>query len=932
MAAALLPMAQELGVAKWIVVAVLGIGSAAEAARALASRRLSRKEESAAAETVRATTESSLRAEALSCLALEPVPFKDVSIFDDLRVSWSALASRASDGQMPYVPRSVDQELHEALAAHDFIVVAGPSKSGKSRTAAELARADMPDAALFVPVRPSRSPQALARLSEVGTALIKPGVPALIWLDDVEVYLRSGALTSQTLRAFRAWGHPLKIIATIRERELAAFVDPATPSRGEAESAEEARELLERAHTVRLPARLGADELSVARATYPSLNLDDELGVHLISGPRLIQKLSSGEEACPEGVAVARAIVDWKRAGVLGGLSREALRELFVPYLLALRPRVAVTQDDLETGIEWACAEVAPSIALAFSSADGEAFTPFDYVVGFFDGETAAGEGARDISEATWRTVLNGVSADEATSVGWSASDRGRFDLAQDAFEKAKHAADPEVADRAEVELGHVYRELKDDAQARSHYELATACNTEHVQAAGFYSLALMVGHDDDVAAEHLYRQAIAAAPESSSAARSSVNLGLILRRRAVGGRRGPRGGGVILRMPRADLSSEARALEDEARVLFELAVSSDIPDAQANGANSLGVLLGAYGDDDAAVEAFKLGVTHGDRNSCVNMARILVRRKDFEQAESLLGRLTASAEPWVVARGKIALSLLEFARGQPGEAEARLREAAGLETGAESAEARLRLASLLRDRPDSHDEVVALLTQVWQDDPEFSAADAAHRLGHLATDHGEAVMWWERAVEAGHEESASQAAFSIARSLGTRGDDAGAERMFKQVLAQWPNSDAAAKSAVNLALLLRSRLPHASSSSKGVQFGTPGDADDFTRSINQDAERLLMIAVSSMDLEARRNGGNALGVLLKDEGRVAEAESALRQAAVAGSEQASVNLMALLIDEDRFTEARAEADELLKRDISKEHRDRILTMLSDHG
>jgi hypothetical protein len=81
----------------------------------------------------------------------------------------------------------------------------------------------------------------------------------------------------------------------------------------------------------------------------------------------------------------------------------------------------------------------------------------------------------------------------------------------------------------------------------------------------------------------------------------------------------------------------------------------------------------------------------------------------------------------------------------------------------------------------------------------------------------------------------------------------------------------------VNLALLLRGRLPHASAHDGGVTFGQAGKEDAVAREINDEAERLLRAAVSSSDEEAQRNGAIALAVLLSERGRATEADAVSR-------------------------------------------------------
>jgi hypothetical protein len=84
---------------------------------------------------------------------------------------------------IPYVPRDVDAQLRQALNDHQFVLVTGPAKAGKTRTALEAARAAIPDASLVTP-----RPGALTSL--VGHPLLRrsPG-RLLIWLDDLDRFL-----------------------------------------------------------------------------------------------------------------------------------------------------------------------------------------------------------------------------------------------------------------------------------------------------------------------------------------------------------------------------------------------------------------------------------------------------------------------------------------------------------------------------------------------------------------------------------------------------------------------------------------------------------------------------------------------------------------------------------------------------------------------
>ena len=87
---------------------------------------------------------------------------------------------------LDYVPRDADQKLHDRLRAAQarqrMLLVVGGSAGGKSRSAAEAARRQLPGHRLLCPRETS-----LARLRELPAADLGP---ALVWLDDVERYER----------------------------------------------------------------------------------------------------------------------------------------------------------------------------------------------------------------------------------------------------------------------------------------------------------------------------------------------------------------------------------------------------------------------------------------------------------------------------------------------------------------------------------------------------------------------------------------------------------------------------------------------------------------------------------------------------------------------------------------------------------------------
>jgi hypothetical protein len=98
-------------------------------------------------------------------------------------------------GGWAYVDRAVDASLRTALrdalnvSGPSLIAVRGPSKAGKSRTLYEAARHEAADAWVVAP----RDAEAFADLLKLdGLPRLEAG-PAVVWLDDLEPFVRAGA-------------------------------------------------------------------------------------------------------------------------------------------------------------------------------------------------------------------------------------------------------------------------------------------------------------------------------------------------------------------------------------------------------------------------------------------------------------------------------------------------------------------------------------------------------------------------------------------------------------------------------------------------------------------------------------------------------------------------------------------------------------------
>lgn len=186
-----------------------------------------------------------------------------------------------------YVARAkVDGPLRAALRESALVVVIGPPRAGKSRTALEAARAALGDVPVLVP----RDAASLRRmlppdeLDELGDAERR-----VLWLDGLERYI--GLLDPATLEELGRPERRLTIVATVRERTWRRLLT-AEGAQGEA-----AKALAARARVFELALPLGPTELEEARRAYPDIDgLSGGIGRALAT---------SGREARPPAAPAA---------------------------------------------------------------------------------------------------------------------------------------------------------------------------------------------------------------------------------------------------------------------------------------------------------------------------------------------------------------------------------------------------------------------------------------------------------------------------------------------------------------------------------------------------------------------------------------------------------------------------------------------------
>jgi hypothetical protein len=171
----------------------------------------------------RAARDTRLRA------ALRSWPLPRMARTDPYRLGvFPPRGGEAGAGAAEYVSRGqVDSDLEEALrtSPRGFVLLSGPSRAGKSRTAFEATRQALPDALVVAP----HDGRALRALLDLDPPLFSrrsrlPKWPrtsrAVLWLDGLDRFLDE--IDANVLQDLRTSSIPVTIVATLREDDYEA--------------------------------------------------------------------------------------------------------------------------------------------------------------------------------------------------------------------------------------------------------------------------------------------------------------------------------------------------------------------------------------------------------------------------------------------------------------------------------------------------------------------------------------------------------------------------------------------------------------------------------------------------------------------------------------------------------------------------------------
>jgi tetratricopeptide (TPR) repeat protein len=419
------------------------------------------------------------------------------------------------DGQdWHYIRRDFETELGVAIGAalageaSPLVMLCGETKSGKTRAAFQALSADeLSDAWLVVP-RTGASVEVMLRPG----SLPRHWSPLVVWLDDVERYasVDASGLHAGTLRNLQC-DRPVVLLATeggrgVRNQPSSLLEDPV----------EQLRNL---ATSIEVPLGLSKSELEDAARSYDSglVAEIEQLGVgrRMVAMGGLRQRLKRSRS--PEGIAVFRAAVDWRRAGALRPLGASELELLYRYYLAEeLDPNAEL----FAAGLSWA-REPLPGSNISLlrrAKNGGDTYEPYDLAV-----ELARGEWPK-LNRRAMAQIANLAEPQDCFQMAAVAYDSEDRVLALALLVRAERSEDRRLAAVSAFNVGILLTDGRDLVGAEEAYRRAD----ERGSLRGAYNLGQMRRHAGDLqGAEAAYRRA-----DERGSPDGAVNLGILLERR----------------------------------------------------------------------------------------------------------------------------------------------------------------------------------------------------------------------------------------------------------------------------------------------------------------------------------------------------------------------------------------------------------------
>ncbi|MFE9771734.1 tetratricopeptide repeat protein [Streptomyces sp. NPDC005931] len=836
----------------------------------------------------------------------------------DIGVSRSKYSSGPDDA--PYVARrQQDGELDAALADARFVVLAGRSKAGKSRTLYEALRRTLPGARLIVP-RPDQPEQ---RVLDDLSRLNLPTGPdrSVLWLDDLHRFLQPGGLDLQILDRLARRLPALTVVATIPAKQRA------TLTAMENDVGRVSRTVLGKARTVELPSRLTPVDETVAQRLYPGEDFTARgIGELMVAAPALEQRFDDGAESCPAGWALVKAATDWLRMGMTEAVPEAALRELFDAYLSAHDPQSDTDDTLYRTGLAWAREPVAGSIALLHRvSGEVPAYAASPYLSEYLD--TRSDDPSAAVPPLAWhylaerqppgellRTAYVALTREESEvaermfqQVARTTDDRdgaaraslmlGEMRLYQNDFEAAAdllgRAADSGVEDvvpLAQLDLAGVLMVTGERARARALLETAVASRDPQVSQMAQVGLARLLAAQGEAERAERLLEAVLAAGDTEVTPLAQTQLVRVLTGASPGVRAGRDSGRALGKRGTAARGGSAEPTEQPwalSRALSE-SIAGQITALASVG---LGGIYAHQGRLDRAEELLKSAVDSGGYHATPHarsgLGELYLLQGRFAEAQRMFEAVLRSGHPLLVPTAQVALGIALLQQGDAETALPLLREVTELGHPDQGPRAACVLGEWYTAREDGPAAREWLEPAVESGHPDWShtaRVDLAVVLAAESDDMDPVRELLTEVIRSGHPEQVPRAADLLGELLALAGLPTEAEEAYR-VAIDSGHREWTWIARINLASLLAAG-----------EDGTAG------------ARELLTQVMESDHPEQGPRAADLLGDLLAGAGRSAEAEHAYRVAIDSGHEEWSligrIDLALLLADNEQFTRA----------------------------
>ena len=745
-----------------------------------------------------------------------------------------------------YAPRTwVDAELRQLLTLGEqrFIVAVGDSKSGKSRSTAQALRVDRSQARLIVP---ARDPTGLRRLAELPAELplLLGDDEGVLWLDDIDEYLKPQGLDQNVLAAFLERVPAVTVVGTITSKKY-------NDIRNAREAGTRpARQVLSHARTVPIASKLSPEDQAAAQRLYPEEDFSERgIGEVLVAAPLVEGQYAADREGRPEVWAIVQAAIDWGRIGLPGPVPAARLQSLFPGYLTQVAPHLQATEERFDDALKQALKPLVRTIALltrASPAGAPPAYRAFGYLLARADGQ--GGEPV-PVARAAWEAALEAAGDEELLLIANEAMVRGESAIARQAADATLHrSADSAARAFAALILGALYAIGGDPDRAIGLLEEAAGTSSPDVAPIARVELGtLLAGREGDQARGMALLESATDAADPQVRAQAQVNLGVLLMKR----------GDTQAARPllEAGLGGPIDVVLGFAEDHFlGLAPRAERPKALRKDITTDVVAATRAESDQAAGGLWnkKLRATLQARAESIqalamaNLGGLLVTEGDLDRARVLLDAAVRSGNPAVVPLAEANLGVLLSRHGEVGAAQEHFERALRGSDPEVVAIAKISLGSLLAGRGE-FERGSGLLTEVADSDNADLAPRAQCALGELLVQQEEfaqARSVLQRAARSGHRDWSTYAAIGLGVIAAREDDLDGARKQLEAAIAAG-HPEYSAQAATVLAELLQEagELDEAAASyRKAIDLGHPTWA-----------------SAAAMDLAALRAGQGAL-------------------------------------------------------------------------